>query len=54
MQVNKILGVVIVLLLVVVNWLSFHDIFEQHTLREWLTLLASILIFFYFIKELKK
>lgn len=30
-----------VLLLVVVDWLSFHDAFEPHTIRNYLTLFAS-------------
>ena len=31
-------------LLLVVNWLAFHDYREAHTVRDWLTLLASLLV----------
>ena len=39
------------LLLLFVNWLAFHDIREAHTVRDWLMLLASILVFFQFARE---
>ncbi len=32
-----------VILLLLVDVLTFHDLFEPHTARDWLTLLASIL-----------
>lgn len=44
----------IVFLLLAISFLAFHDIFERHTLRDWLTLTASILVFLYFVKESKK
>lgn len=43
--------VVIVFLLLVIDWLAFHDIFEPHSLRDGLTLLASVLVFAYFARE---
>jgi hypothetical protein len=33
------------LLLLAVNWLAFHDVRETHTARDWLMLLASLLVF---------
>ena len=39
------------LLLLFVNWLAFHDFREAHTVREWLMLLASVLVFLKFVKE---
>jgi hypothetical protein len=39
------------LLLLVVNWLAFHDFREAHTVRDWLMLLASILVLFQFARE---
>lgn len=47
MKMNKVLAIIIVFFLLVVDWLAFHDIFEPHTLRDWLTLVSSILVFFY-------
>lgn len=47
MKMNKVLAIIIVFSLLVVDWLAFHDIFEPHTLRDWLTLVSSILVFFY-------
>ena len=42
------------LLLLVVNWLAFHDFGEPHTGRDWLMLLASVLVFLEFGRELWK
>ena len=36
------------LLLLAVNWLAFHDFREPHTVRDWLMLLASVLVFIQF------
>jgi hypothetical protein len=33
-------------LLLAVDWLAFHDIREPHTFRDYLTLVASMLVFF--------
>ncbi len=40
------------LLLLFVNWLAFHDFREAHSMRDWLMLLASVLVFFQFAREL--
>lgn len=50
MQLNKLLMIAIVVLLFAVNWLTFHDFFEPHTLRDWLLVAASLLVFIYFAK----
>ena len=39
------------LLLLVVNWLAFHDFREAHTVRDWLMLLASVLVYLQFARE---
>jgi hypothetical protein len=39
------------LLLLVVNWLAFHDFREAHTVRDWLMLLATVLVFFQFARQ---
>jgi hypothetical protein len=41
------------LLLLVVNWLAFHDFREAHTVRDWLMLVASVLIFIHFGREFR-
>jgi hypothetical protein len=38
-------------LLLVVNWLAFHDFREAHTVRDWLMLAASVLVFIQFARE---
>jgi hypothetical protein len=45
------LGAATVLLLAV-DWFAFHDIREPHTFRDYLTLVASMLVFFRFGWEL--
>lgn len=37
--------VVAAVLLLAVDWLAFHDIREPHTFRDYLTLIASLLVF---------
>ncbi len=37
-------------LLLVVNWLAFHDFREAHSLRDWLMLVASALVFIQFAR----
>jgi hypothetical protein len=39
------------LLLLFVNRLAFHDFHETHTVRDWLILIASVVVFLKFIKE---
>jgi hypothetical protein len=34
-----------VILLLAVDWLMFHDLFEPHSVRDYLTLVASLLVF---------
>jgi hypothetical protein len=45
------LGAAAVLLLIV-DWFAFHDLGEHHTFRDYLTLVASVLVFFRFGWEL--
>ena len=40
------------MLLVFVNWLAFHDFREPHTVRDWLMLCASVLVFIQFAREI--
>jgi len=39
------------ILLLFVNWLAFHDFRETHSVRDWLMLFASILVFLQFARE---
>jgi hypothetical protein len=39
-------------LLIAVDWLAFHDIREPHTFRDYLTLVASILVIVRVVWEL--
>lgn len=39
------------LCLLVVDWFAFHDFREPHTVRDYLTLLASLLVLFCFVDE---
>ncbi len=48
---DNLLVVVASLLLLLVNWLAFHDFRESHTVRDWLMLIASILVFLKFARE---
>ena len=36
-----------ILILLAVDWLTFHDLLEPHTVRDYLTLVASLLVFIY-------
>ena len=38
------LSIALLAVLAIVNFLAFHDLFEQHTVRDYLTLLAFILL----------
>jgi hypothetical protein len=42
-SIQVLLGVASFVLAVVV-WLAFHDFAEAHTVRDWLTLLAAVLV----------
>lgn len=48
---DTLLMVIANLLLLVVNWLAFHDFGEAHTVRDWLMLLASLLVFVQFARQ---
>ncbi len=50
---DSLLMVVASLLLLVVNWLAFHDFREAHSMRDWLMLLASVLVFVQFAREFR-
>jgi hypothetical protein len=43
-KIDNLLMVAASLLLLVVNWLAFHDVREVHAVRDWLMLFASILV----------
>lgn len=43
-----------IFVLLALDWLTFHDFREAHTMRDYLTLFASILVFTYFAMELSK
>jgi hypothetical protein len=40
------------MLLLFVDWLAFHDFREPHTVRDWLMLSASVLVFIQFAREI--
>ena len=48
---KRLITVVTILLLLSVDWLTFHDLFEPHTVRDYLTLAASLLVFVYLILD---
>ena len=48
---NNLLVLITSLLLLFVNWLAFHDLREAHTVRDWLMLTASVLVFLKFASE---
>jgi hypothetical protein len=54
MQTNKALAGVIVILFLLIDFLKFHDLFETHMTTDWLTLLASVLVFVYIWLTVKK
>lgn len=51
LNIDNLLMIAASLLLLVVNWLAFHDIREAHSLRDWLMLIASVLVFLQFARE---
>ena len=51
---DNLLIFVISLLLLIVNWLAFHDFYEPHSVRDWLMLIASALVFLKFAGEFWK
>ncbi len=44
----------VIILLLAIDWLAFHDFSEMHTTRDWLTLVSSLLVFLYFILRASK
>jgi hypothetical protein len=42
---NRLVIAATVLMLLAINWLSFHDLFEPHSFKDYLTLAASLLMF---------
>jgi hypothetical protein len=52
LNLNNLLMLMASLLLLFVNWLAFHDLREAHTVRDWLMLIASVLVFLKFASEL--
>lgn len=51
MNIDNLLMIVASILLLAVDWLAFHDFREPHTVRDWLMLVASVLVFLKFSKE---
>ena len=54
LKADNLLMIAASLLLVAVNWLAFHDFLEAHTVRDWLMLYASVLVFIQFAREFWK
>ncbi len=48
---DSLLMIVASLLLLFTDWLAFNDFLEPHTVRDWLMLLASLLVFIQFGRE---
>jgi hypothetical protein len=51
LNLNNLLVLMTGLLLLFVNWLAFHDFRETHSIRDWLMLIASVLVFLKFARE---
>lgn len=51
LNVDNLLVLMASLLLLFVNWLAFHDFREAHSVRDWLMLIASVLVFLKFVRE---
>jgi len=51
---ENVLMVVAGLLLLAADWLAFHDFREAHTVRDWLMLFGSILVFSQYARMLWK
>jgi hypothetical protein len=52
LKIDTLLMIVAAILLLAVNWLAFHDYLEPHTVRDWLMLLASGLVWVQFARVL--
>ena len=53
-SVDRVLIIVASLLILLVDWLAFHDVFEVHTVRDCLMLLASALVLAEFARLLRR
>jgi len=51
LNLNNLLVLTASLILLFVNWLAFHDFYEVHIVRDWLMLIASVLVFLKFARE---
>lgn len=51
---DNLLMIVASFLLLAVNWLAFHDFLDVDTVRDWLMLFASVLVFIQFAREFWK
>ncbi len=51
LNIDNILIIAAGLLLLAVDWLAFHDFQEVHTVRDWIMLFASVLVFIEFGRE---
>ncbi len=51
LNIDNLLMVAASLLLLVVNWLAFHDFREAHTIRDWIMLVASALVILQFARQ---
>ena len=49
-RLDQILMLAAGILLLIVNWLAFHDLRETYTVRDWLMLFASILVIVQFVR----
>jgi hypothetical protein len=50
LKIDTLLMIIAAVLLLAVNWLAFHDYLEPHTVRDWLMLLASVLVWVQFAR----
>ena len=53
-KIDNLLMITASLLLLAVNWFAFDDFREAHTVRDWLMLFASVLVFIQFAREFRK
>ncbi|HKB88172.1 MAG TPA: hypothetical protein VKC53_00840 [Patescibacteria group bacterium] len=54
MKSDKIIMLGAIFSLLGVVWLSFHDVFEPHNMRDWLILFSTILVFWHFVMDLSR
>jgi hypothetical protein len=53
-RVDRILIIAVSFLLLFIDWLAFHDVFEVHPVRDWLMLVASAVVLAEFARLLWK